>query len=210
MADGPAAQPSVDLRPYGLDETSTQAVRDVLEAAGLTGAADAARSVVVIGPARPAVAALHADGELVVVVHPEPGRAETSELVAAGAAGIVPLEELADTLVPAVYAVAAGLVVVPAEGREALRRPLLSKREQEVLALVVMGLTNADIGRRLFLAESTVKYHLLSVYEKLGVRNRKEATELVLDPRNGLATGVLGLTGGRQGRRKGYSEPKVG
>ena len=49
----------------------------------------------------------------------------------------------------------------------------LSAREQEVHALVCEGLTNAEIGRRLFIAESTVKAHTASVYEKLGVHSRK-------------------------------------
>ena len=49
----------------------------------------------------------------------------------------------------------------------------LSAREQEVHALVCEGLSNAEIGRRLFIAESTVKAHTHRVYEKLGVHSRK-------------------------------------
>jgi DNA-binding NarL/FixJ family response regulator len=48
----------------------------------------------------------------------------------------------------------------------------LSAREQEVYALVCEGLSNAEIGRRLFIAESTVKAHTHRLYDKLGVRSR--------------------------------------
>jgi LuxR family maltose regulon positive regulatory protein len=51
----------------------------------------------------------------------------------------------------------------------------LSPRELEVLSLVAEGMTNREIGARLYIAESTVKSHLNTVYGKLGVRNRTQA-----------------------------------
>ena len=48
----------------------------------------------------------------------------------------------------------------------------LSGREQEVYALVCEGLSNAEIGRRLFIAESTVKAHAHRLFDKLGVHSR--------------------------------------
>jgi DNA-binding NarL/FixJ family response regulator len=51
----------------------------------------------------------------------------------------------------------------------------LSKREQEVLDLLVEGLTNKEIASRLFLAEVTVKVHVRHILRKLGVRSRTEA-----------------------------------
>ncbi len=54
----------------------------------------------------------------------------------------------------------------------------LSAREREVYALVSEGLSNAEIGRRLFIAESTVKAHTHRLYEKLGVHSR---TALILN-----------------------------
>lgn len=51
----------------------------------------------------------------------------------------------------------------------------LSPRECEVLALVVQGLTNREIGDELGISRNTVKNHLRSVYAKLGVRNRAQA-----------------------------------
>jgi|GEM_PF-2545033 len=51
----------------------------------------------------------------------------------------------------------------------------LSNREQEVLQLVVMGNTNAQIARKLTIAESTVKGHLKKIFTKLKVQSRTEA-----------------------------------
>ncbi len=52
---------------------------------------------------------------------------------------------------------------------------VLSERECEVLALVVEGLTNQQIGEELGIARNTVKNHLRSIYAKLDVKNRTEA-----------------------------------
>ncbi|HET9212501.1 MAG TPA: response regulator transcription factor, partial [Thermoanaerobaculia bacterium] len=51
----------------------------------------------------------------------------------------------------------------------------LSEREVEVLQLIATGLSNADAGRKLFIAPSTVKKHLENIYAKLGTRNRTQA-----------------------------------
>lgn len=51
----------------------------------------------------------------------------------------------------------------------------LSMREQEVLALIVEGLTNKEIGRRLNLSPDTVKNHVVHIIEKLGVSDRTQA-----------------------------------
>jgi DNA-binding NarL/FixJ family response regulator len=53
--------------------------------------------------------------------------------------------------------------------------PALSAREAEVLRLVALGRTNADIGRELFISEATVKTHLLRVFSKLDVADRTAA-----------------------------------
>jgi DNA-binding NarL/FixJ family response regulator len=51
----------------------------------------------------------------------------------------------------------------------------LSPRKQEILGMVAEGLSNAQIARRSFLSESTIKQHLRTVYKVLGVKNRTEA-----------------------------------
>jgi DNA-binding NarL/FixJ family response regulator len=52
---------------------------------------------------------------------------------------------------------------------------LLSEREVEVLELAARGVTNAELAAQLEITVHTVKFHLASVYRKLGVANRTEA-----------------------------------
>ena len=78
------------------------------------------------------------------------------------------------TLATTVWAVASGQSVVPRKLRAGVETPVLSHREHQVLGLVRDGLTNAEIAECLFLAESTIKSHLASIFTKFGVRSRKE------------------------------------
>jgi DNA-binding CsgD family transcriptional regulator len=57
---------------------------------------------------------------------------------------------------------------------------LLSPRELQVLEMASLGLTNPQIGGRLDLSIHGVKFHLASIYRKLGVSNRTEATTVYL------------------------------
>ncbi len=61
----------------------------------------------------------------------------------------------------------------------------LSAREAEVLRLVAAGLDNAASAEWLFLSPRTVKSHVASIYNKLGVTNRAAAPRFALD--HGLA-----------------------
>jgi len=109
-------------------------------------------------------------------------------------------EALAAELPVAVRGVCAALLVVPRTARHQLAPPALSYRERQVLALLVEGCTNAEIAGRLFLAESTIKSHLSGAFARLGVRSRRDAAALILDPASGLAGAVLGqeaVTGNR-------------
>jgi DNA-binding NarL/FixJ family response regulator len=107
----------------------------------------------------------------------------------AGADGFVFDSEVELTVGPTVRAVCVGQVVVPPMMRSSVVRPALTHREKQTLGLLVLGLTNREIAQRLFLAESTVKCHLTSIFSKLAVRSRSEAARLVLDSpsRLGLA-----------------------
>jgi DNA-binding NarL/FixJ family response regulator len=111
----------------------------------------------------------------------------------AGADGFVLDSDLDATLAATVRAVHAGQLVVPPMTRANVVRPPLSHREKQTLGLLVLGLTNAEIAQRLFLAESTVKCHLTSIFSKLGVRSRNEAVACVLDREDGLGLGMQRL-----------------
>jgi DNA-binding NarL/FixJ family response regulator len=100
----------------------------------------------------------------------------------AGAAGLVPESRIEPALLATIRAVCAGQLVAPRDWRRSVVRVPLSHRERETLALLVKGLTNREIAGRLFLAESTVKTHLTSIFNKLGVGSRNEAAALALDP----------------------------
>lgn len=56
----------------------------------------------------------------------------------------------------------------------------LTSREKEILTLVAKGESNADIARKLFVREVTVKTHLNSIYKKLNVDNRVQAVLLAM------------------------------
>ena len=56
----------------------------------------------------------------------------------------------------------------------------LSRAELAVLELVADGLSNADIARRIFLSENTVKFHLRNIFQKLGAHNRTAAARWYL------------------------------
>jgi DNA-binding NarL/FixJ family response regulator len=98
--------------------------------------------------------------------------------------GVVPPDAPPEELGAAVAAVAQGLVVLPravADGvlAEAPAVDELSEpptaREGEVLGLLARGLSNKQIARELHISEHTVKFHISSLYAKLGVGNRAEA-----------------------------------
>jgi DNA-binding NarL/FixJ family response regulator len=134
----------------------------------------------------------------VVVVTSSTDRASLDELLRLGACGVIALDELERAAVPTVYAVKAGQTVLPGSYRPGSVRALLSAREKQVLAMVVLGFSNLDVANKLYIAETTVKSHLSSAYRKLGVCSRQQATELILSD-SSLGLGILTLSGERTG-----------
>jgi len=60
---------------------------------------------------------------------------------------------------------------------EALKESGLTPREHEILGLIAEGLSNREIGEKLFVSENTVKTHSARVFEKLGVSRRTQAVQ---------------------------------
>jgi two-component system response regulator DegU len=58
----------------------------------------------------------------------------------------------------------------------------LTRREMEILRLVAEGLTNEEIGKKIFISEKTVKTHLTNIFDKLKVNNRFKAALLIMGP----------------------------
>lgn len=108
------------------------------------------------------------------------------EAIQAGAKGYVLKDTDADELGRAIRAVHAGesafdphsaavVVRTLSSAGKAPATPVFSAREVEVLAGLARGLSNQALGRELFIAESTVKFHVSNVMRKLEVSRRAEA-----------------------------------
>jgi DNA-binding NarL/FixJ family response regulator len=140
----------------------------------------------------PALRAEH-PGPLVAVLREMPG-ALGARVIAARLEGAVLAVEAEQTLLPTLAAVAAGQCVVPRAIRQIVDRPPLSPRERQILAMVVLDFSNGEIARKLFVSESNVKNHLSSAFQKLGVKSRSAAAELILDRESGLGPGILRIS----------------
>jgi len=79
------------------------------------------------------------------------------------------------------------LSLPPAAREDATILETLTTREHDVLALVADGLPNRDIAARLGISDHTVKFHLASIFGKLGVSTRTEAVQ------RGLRLGVIDI-----------------
>jgi DNA-binding NarL/FixJ family response regulator len=114
--------------------------------------------------------------------------------LAARVEGSVLAGDLEHSLLPTLEAVNASQCVVPRSVRQLVDRPPLSPRERQILAMVVLDFSNAEIARKLVVTEGNVKSHLTSAFNKLGVASRSAAAELILDAESGLGLGVLRIT----------------
>ncbi|UFR06265.1 response regulator transcription factor [Streptomyces sp. Go40/10] len=132
--------------------------------------------------------------------------------IMAGASGYVLKQIQGSGLVSAVRTVAAGqslldpsattrLMARLRDGREKETEPDalpgLTAREREILALIGEGLTNREIGGRLYLAEKTVKNHISRLLAKLGVERRVQAAVIATQAQDRLRA---------EGRAQGHAE----
>jgi DNA-binding NarL/FixJ family response regulator len=79
---------------------------------------------------------------------------------------------------------------LPEPGESAAKAAGLTEREAAILSALARGLSNEAIGKELWVAEQTVKFHLTNIYRKLGVSNRTEAARLAYQ--NGLVESPIG------------------
>lgn len=105
-----------------------------------------------------------------------------------GARGVVMKEAATQLLMKAIRTVMSGqywigreavgdivdFMRMNASGEKAPRNFGLTKREMEILAAIVAGLSNKEIARRFALSEDTVKHHLTNIFDKVGVASRLE------------------------------------
>jgi DNA-binding NarL/FixJ family response regulator len=103
------------------------------------------------------------------------GRISPQAARTAGASGFVSKDWAAGDVARAVRIVGLGMTMFPPESEQPA--VLLSRREQEVLALIATGATNREIADQLFLSPHTIKEHTSALYRKLKVRNRAEAVQ---------------------------------
>jgi DNA-binding NarL/FixJ family response regulator len=195
------------------DEILTRRVIAVLARAGfeVAGTGPSTIELAATLPAAPAVVVLAAGSEdayaavqlvrqeldqsLVAVIALDSDVRIVRDMITAGADAIVLEADLEQSLGTAIAAVLAGQVVLPRVALEHLVRPVLSTREKQIAGMVVLGFTNGEIAQRLHVAETTVKSHLTSIFRKLGVRSRSEASARILDPHDGLGVGILAIAG---------------
>ncbi|ATG56337.1 DNA-binding response regulator [Brachybacterium ginsengisoli] len=107
----------------------------------------------------------------------------------AGATGYVLKDSPTEALIAAVQEAAAGRSVLSPEVQQRLVARMtspgtaLSPREAEILEALASGATNREVARRLFISESTVKTHLVHLYDKLGVDSRTAALRVARERR---------------------------
>lgn len=97
--------------------------------------------------------------------------------------GVVLKSESIEEVVLALRHVLAGRAVMPAGWQAVSLEPdvplaVLSAREREVLELVSVGMSNEEVAKRLVISSNTVKFHLHTIYSRLGVSSRVQAARL--------------------------------
>ncbi len=111
------------------------------------------------------------------------------QAIRAGAVGYLLKNVTMGDLAEAIRAAYAGRSVMAPEATAAMMQALsqpagesidLTERERQILALMVQGLSNQEIAHRLFISESTARFHVSNVLVKLGVNNRTAAVRTAL------------------------------
>jgi DNA-binding NarL/FixJ family response regulator len=114
----------------------------------------------------------------------------SAEALRSGVRAILPRNATSEEIRAAIQAAAMGLVVLHSAAFDALLSPIperselepsdqiLTPREIEVLRMIAAGLGNKEIASKLTISEHTVKFHISSIFAKLGASSRTEAVTL--------------------------------
>jgi len=124
--------------------------------------------------------------------------------IMAGASGFVLKQVLGNDLLAAIRTIAGGGSLLDSRTTTALMNRIrrerdqndttaaLSEQERTVFALIGEGLTNREIGERMFLAEKTVKNYVSRILSKLGIQRRTQAAVLATELKRGAAPPLFG------------------
>jgi two-component system, NarL family, response regulator YdfI len=114
----------------------------------------------------------------------------SAEALRSGVRAILPRDATSEEIRAAIQAAAMGLVVLHSAAFDALLSPIperseldppdqiLTPREIEVLRMIAAGLGNKEIASKLTISDHTVKFHISSIFAKLGASSRTEAVTL--------------------------------
>ena len=147
------------------------------------------------------------DGARILILPPFVLEEYIDEALCAGASGFVLKDDPPEQLIAAVRTVAAGdALLSPTVTKRVIEqfarspRPAppkgvdeLTAREREILRLIVAGLSNAEIGKELYISDTTVKTHVTHILQKLDLRDRVQAVVLAYE------TGLFDLDARRPG-----------
>lgn len=148
----------------------------------------------------PLLAELDPRPKVIAVMDDGCASTQAVELIQAGADALVHRRSPSTELLRAVHKVIEGQTALDAFSAEALIAQLrstaadteidesrmLTRREREVLLLLIEGLDNRTIATRLFIAEATVKFHLHNIMDKFGVHRRAALISAALRGNTGI------------------------
>lgn len=131
-------------------------------------------------------------GVPIVILSGETAAETIRNAMQAGAAGFLPKTMRGSAMLNALRLILTGERYIPdimlsepsgsePHGPGGEGQPALTQREREVMGLLVQGLPNKEIGRRLNIEVVTVALHLRSIYRKLGVASRTQAVRMALE-----------------------------
>jgi DNA-binding NarL/FixJ family response regulator len=136
-------------------------------------------------PGMSGVDAIARVGKPVLVLTAYANDEQIEAVLRAGARGYLLKGAAVDEIERAIRAVASGQTYLDPKVASRLvalsGAPRLSAREREVLRLVAAGRSNKEIASALDVAERTVKFHVTSIFNKLGAENRAQAVALAIE-----------------------------